>query len=470
MHLHRAFALPLLAATAPLCAQNGLWAQLAYPASPSPRLGAALAYDTARDRLVLVGGTPNQAFAFQETWENDGATWLLRTTTGPRGSAIWYPQEYLAAVYDQQRQRVLAVQSDVSTGAIQTWEWDGSAWLHRAPALSPPGRNGFALAYDSARGRAILFGGTAGGAHFADTWEWDGTTWVQRANGGPAPRQLAAMAFDSVRNVTVLFGGRVNGSSPATFGDTWEWNGQFWLEHFGATGPAPRRAHGMTFDSARGVTVMHGGSNPTSVGGGTWTDTWEWNGVQWTNRQATTPAATWAPLAFDGARQRVVMFGGEGVFGQVHDTTFAYTATAIAAAATAYGAGCAGPAGVPVLAAQPGSVPRLGATLQLRLTSLPTGGLNVPIGWVGFDDQQWNGLPLPLALDPLGFPGCQALLAPVSAYTLSNVAGTADWPLAIPFLPAFAGFEFFAQGSVFVPGFNPGGLVFSNAVACTVGR
>jgi hypothetical protein len=55
-------------------------------------------------------------------------------------------------------------------------------------------------------------------------------------------------------------------------------------------------------------------------------------------------------------------------------------------------------------------------------------------------------------------------------YTLSNNAGTADWPIGIPFLPAFAGLEFFVQGGVLVLGFNPGGLVFSRALACTVGR
>jgi hypothetical protein len=217
---------------------------------------------------------------------------------------------------------------------------------------------------------------------------------------------------------------------------------------------------------------LHGGHNPAGTGGGTYTDTWEWNGVQWTNRQATTTAAIHAPLAFDSARRRIVMFGGQGTNGQSSDATFAYTATAHVAAVTAYGAGCAGPTGVPALAALPGSVPRLGATLQLRLSNLPAGGLNVPIGWVGFDDQQWNGLPLPLPLplDALGLPGCSALLAPVSAYTLSNVGGIAGWPLAIPFLPAFAGFEFFVQGSVFVLGFHPGGLVFTRALACTVGR
>ncbi len=461
--MRTSFFVVLLLSLASAPGQNGLWTQLSLPSSPSPRIGAAMAYDAARDRLVLVGGTPNQAFAFQETWENDGSQWQLRTTVGPVGSSFGYPTSYLAAVYDSARQRVVAVQHD-HNGDTVTWEWDGNVWLQRTNSNVPPGRSGFALAYDSARGRTVMFGGLYGGVQ-SDTWEWDGTTWLQRANGGPLPRWLHTMAFDSARGVTVLFGGRRENPSQ-TFGDTWEWNGQYWFEHFGVAGPAPRHDHVMAFDAARGVTVVQGGR-----GAADYLDTWEWDGAQWVDRQATMPSHMYASMAFDSARARVVSFGGRALTnGIVYDHTYVYTVTSHVAVATPYGAGCAGPAGVPALAALAGSVPRLGATLQLRLGNLPTGGLNVPIGWVGFDDTQWNGVPLPLALDPLGFPGCTALLAPTSAFTLSNVGGTADWPIVIPFLPAFAGFEFFAQGSVFVLGFNPGGLVFSNALACTVGR
>src|SRR5262245_46031280 len=51
-----------------------------------------------------------------------------------------------------------------------------TAWTDRTPASSPPGRLGPGLAYDSARGRTVLFGGLNGGqATFSDTWEWDGS-------------------------------------------------------------------------------------------------------------------------------------------------------------------------------------------------------------------------------------------------------------------------------------------------------
>ena len=52
-----------------------------------------------------------------------------------------------------------------------TWEWDGNDWRSFAPATAPSPRYGPALAYDAARGRVVLFGGTDGNFGLADTWE-----------------------------------------------------------------------------------------------------------------------------------------------------------------------------------------------------------------------------------------------------------------------------------------------------------
>jgi hypothetical protein len=459
MHI-RATAVCLLAAS--LAAQSGYWAPLSFQSSPGARTGSALAYDSARDRLVMLGGTE----APDQTWENDGTQWTLRATTGPSGSKQFYPLDYIAAVYDSQRQRTVVLQSSHFNGS-KTWEWDGNVWQLRTSGAIPPGRENFAMSYDSARGRTVLFGGLqSSNQHFSDTWEWDGTTWLQRSSGGPSPRQMHAMVFDSTRGVTLLFGGNLSATNPACYGDTWEWNGTYWLEHFGVGGPAPRTNHSMAFDPTRGVTVLHGGSFPFGAAGGPYYDTWEWNGTQWTNRQVTVQLS-WAAMAADTQRRRVVLFGGVGSNGPT-DATLAYAVTTYVASLTPYGVGCPGPTGVPLLAGLPGSLPRLGATLNLQLSNLPTSAF-LGLGLVGFDNQSWNGLPLPQPLDPLGFPGCFAFLAPAQSYTLISVGGTAPWSIAIPFLPAFAGLQFYLQGGVFVLGFNPGGMVFSRALAVNVG-
>jgi len=168
----------------------------------------------------------------------------------------------------------------------------------------------------------------------------------------------------------------------------------------------------------------------------------------------------------------IVHDDARGVLVTVNDSyaTWEYVAGAtVPATFTTYGGGCAGPAGVPALANVAGSLPRIGSTLHLQLTNLPPSFINVPIGFLGFDAASWGGIPLPLSLAPFGFPGCDALLAPVTSDGLTNVVGVAAWNIPLP-MSAFAlGADIYFQGAVLVPGWNPGGFVFSNGGHAVVG-
>jgi len=84
------------------------------------------------------------------------------------------------------------------------------------------------LAYDSARGVIVLFGGhTLVSGYYDDTWEWDGVDWVQRTPAhSPSARFSHSLSFDSERAVTVLYGG----FNDNEFGDVWEWDGVDWIE------------------------------------------------------------------------------------------------------------------------------------------------------------------------------------------------------------------------------------------------
>jgi hypothetical protein len=195
-----------------------------------------------------------------------------------------------------------------STGTVakrETWEWDGSAWTRRSTA-GPPPLFLTAMAYDSARGVTVLFGGRPGtGGRNGETWEWDGSTWTLRATTGPAPRETHAMAYDSARGVTVLFGGNTTSTS-AVNNDTWEWNGTLWSLRT-TTGPTPRREHALAFDADRGVCVLFGGYNSTVL----LRDTWEWNGSLWTLRSTGGPTArVYHAMVYDAARGACVLFGG----------------------------------------------------------------------------------------------------------------------------------------------------------------
>ena len=113
------------------------------------------------------------------------------------------------------------------------------------------------------------------------------------------------MAFDTARGVTVLFGGYTGLSGDGRDGETWEWNGTVWNQRM-VIGPAPRADHAMVYDPARAVTVLFGGSpfDAQSL-------TWEWNGIAWTLRSASGPLQRfWHAMAYDVGRGKTVLFGG----------------------------------------------------------------------------------------------------------------------------------------------------------------
>jgi hypothetical protein len=96
------------------------------------------------------------------------------------------------------------------------------------------------MVWDSTRQRVVLFGGITNlaGTNFApaETWTFDGANWQRVATIGPSPRRNHCMAFDSARGKVVLFGG----SSPSQLlRDTWEWDGTSW-QLLNTGGPAAR--------------------------------------------------------------------------------------------------------------------------------------------------------------------------------------------------------------------------------------
>ena len=269
---------------------------------PSARYNTCAVYDEARQVVVVYGGGPG-------TWEFDGVSWTQASAVAPPSG-----HESHAMVYDSQRQKIV-VFGGYSGGLLDdTWEFDGFSWTAVSTQHRPPARYLHAMAYDSARGRVVVFGGTTGGNNaIGDTWEYDGADWteVTPASGSPSARWSVHAAYDSTRGKVVLFGG-TNGND-----ETWEWDGAAWSQIATAT-PAPgRSAHAMVYDNVRGKTVMWGGN-----GGGN--ETWEYDGVDWHSVVSSYPPSNrfGHGMAYDSARQEVVLFGGNG--GGVLDDTWSY--------------------------------------------------------------------------------------------------------------------------------------------------
>src|SRR5262249_15235538 len=154
-----------------------------------------------------------------DTWELDGVSWQQRSP----GSAP-SPRMDAGMTYDSGRQRTVLFGGRVGgeCGALlnDTWEWNGTAWTLRTPAISPPAAAGVHPVSDSARGKTWLLAGS-------QMWGFDGTNWS--TNDAPPPRSTAASCYDSARGRLVYFGGSIPGG-PINFiplGDTWEWDGMW---------------------------------------------------------------------------------------------------------------------------------------------------------------------------------------------------------------------------------------------------
>jgi hypothetical protein len=115
------------------------------------------------------------------------------------------------------------------------------------------------------------------------------------------------MVYDSVRQRIVLFSGlqQVQSSKVA---DTWEWDGVEWTQA-ADTGPDFRVDHAMAYDAIRERIVLFGGAGGTNPSG-LLNDTWEYDGHAWTKQADTGPSRrTLTAIVFSGTR--AVLFGGK---------------------------------------------------------------------------------------------------------------------------------------------------------------
>jgi cysteine-rich repeat protein len=309
--------------------------------SPTPRTGAVLTYDAARDRVVLFGGT-GASGELSDTWAWDGSAWSeVSTSSAPPpgshpgaydpisgevvlfdGSALWrldgdsWRSESAALPFEERTDAgtpSLAFEAErgrlvyLSSGFNQEdeyyvlLEWDGAAWQQfptvRRPRMQPEGQ----LLYHATRRRLMLRGGPA-------VWEWAGSAWEQRDAEIEQPklRAYSALAYDAGRATAVLFGGA---DFSSTHQDTWLWDGDSWLLASTPTTPPARMGHALAYDArAEQVVMFGGGTDSYEVLG----DTWLWDGEDWTQASpaVSPPARMNHAMAYDAAGQRVVLFGG----------------------------------------------------------------------------------------------------------------------------------------------------------------
>jgi cysteine-rich repeat protein len=288
-----------------------------------PMSEPALAYDIARGVTVMFDSSG-------KTWEFDGTGWSQW-----RGSS---PPQFRTPemVYDSKRRVMVLVGRRPQTDEDnQTWEFNGFEWKQRA-SLSK--RENFAMAYDAARSRTVVYGGeytTVSGTMvkqtiIGDVWEFDGERWVENLAPSPPARVGAAMAFDDSRNKIVMHGGK--DSNQRVLNQTWEFDGFAWAGPFDSAAPAfERHAMFYSLDVATKGVMMVGSPNsstPSSV--------WKWNSSARTWQMLSSSGQptnrTRYRISYDRRRHRGVLFGSQtSVFGDNNKT---WELTSITAAST----------------------------------------------------------------------------------------------------------------------------------------
>jgi hypothetical protein len=226
-----------------------------------------------------------------------------------------------AMAYDSARGRTVLFGGAGNSDLLgDIWEWDGRTWTNVTPAgVGPPVLMGASMSYDAARGVTMLFGGvnTLTGSS-AQTWEWDGRNWTlvcgSAGVGGSGPgcpvgRWWQAMTYDSARNVTIVFGGTRGVQD--SLANMQLWDGATWGSPVFPPDqePSPRQGHAMVFDAARSVAVLFGGHDANGV----MNDTWEWDGTAWTQvtPAGAVPPARWGhTFVYDLVRGVSVLAGG----------------------------------------------------------------------------------------------------------------------------------------------------------------
>ena len=386
------------------------WTQLAAPYRSDVR--PAIAYDSARQRVVLfTGGRTYQ-------WDGTGMP-ELATATRPGGRRT-------PMVYDRARGHCMLFSGEFLDGSAltaDTWTWDGQAWTQLAPAASPPPRDYHPLAYDDARQRAVLFGGTTGIPLLGDTWEWDGQTWTQmNPANSPAASWTARTAYDRVRQRVVL----VDGS------ETWEWDGVDWSLR--SNQPPGVSEHAVAFDDAIGRVVMF---DPY----GSFVTLWSWDGQTWQGETAPRPGLLWgdAGMVSDTARQTMVLAGGieTGLYGGYSNQALWLLHGRALASVTATGTACGGTGQAPALGADAPFLGNPGFRLEMRVDpSLQAGAF---------------ALATAAAPQPVGtctwFPAGAVVLLP----ELANGLGVMRNTIPLPLTPAFFGAQLQCQGLALDP-------------------
>lgn len=297
------------------------WTEVTTPVHPPAVAGSMMTYDTQEGVFVLFGGSVGHPI--NETWIFDPETlaWSqVQPAVSPparadgmlvydtrTGAVVLFGGWYETPEYEYRRW-------------ADTWAFyvPNRTWVELHPTTSPPPRSDSAVAYDESEGIVLLFGGFNEDTYLGDMWSYafSSNTWVPRSSPTmPSARADGRMAYDPHTRSYFLFSG--NDYSDPSFNfhhlaDMWQyrWLPNEWTHVFPDDLPMPRTYAVLENDLQFGELLMTGGYGNRTVLG----DIWAFNTTRFVWRNITTPGGPSPRIAavggYDFARGIFVVFGG----------------------------------------------------------------------------------------------------------------------------------------------------------------
>ena len=288
---------------------------------PSPRSDHTMIYDPVNDRGILFGGRDLNGF--------DNDVWGLalavpawtRVHPVPPGAEARLLHK---SAYDPARKQMLIFGGySYENGWLNdTWSIDlngAPAWTRRdlASVQRPIKRSDHVLIADPPNDRLVMFGGRDLNNFFNDVWTFDLATgqWAPLTPAGvpPSPREAMTGIYDPPRARMLVVCGW-NGSN--SLNEVWELSltgPPTWTKLTPAGSPPPERyAHAMIYDAPRDRLIVHGGFNGSFL----YNDLWALSlsgAPTWTKL---TPGGVGVPALYgqeaiyDPLRDRMVVFAG----------------------------------------------------------------------------------------------------------------------------------------------------------------
>ena len=243
--------------------QERTWTQVSSPLAPSPRCHTPAAYSPDHDLVLLIGGFENDVHpvqTFGDTWvfHVGERRWEERHPAGP---AVGQTSDHVLVYLPGKRRFLLLRGKYALTYDPEVDRWEKLGEVRAVTESGAPSDYrvlGSTIgALDAARGKVVLFGGerwTNGVQSFVDTTAIHdpatNTTTVLDPRPGPTARVRSGFAYDSRRGRFVLFGGVREQYTPRD-GDLWTFDASTrrWSSLSSSNPPSARGGfYGMAYD------------------------------------------------------------------------------------------------------------------------------------------------------------------------------------------------------------------------------